>query len=578
MIEIQESLAPYGSELAPYPALARSSERADQPDKLRSCSGVALPETATARPTASLEGQRRDGLALPRAIIYCRVSTPRQRRATRSLAAQAELGTRFALAHGYTVGRVTEEIASGAALWDRPLLMPDRAALRAGEFQALIVTDLDRLSRNPVHLALIAESCARAGVALLVVNELLPTPQQLLAPGGPGMRAWLEREQLRSRMVGGKRNRALAGLIHGAGMELYGYRRDKQAGVREIYEPEAAVVRQIFQWVVDEGVTLGEVVRRLHAAGVVSPSAGKINYDDAGRTPRWARGQLHRILTEPSYQGTAVAWRWESGKDGSMPTERPRDERIVLPEHVTPALVTAEVWQAAQRIVTDNQRAAAERQATAQRALLTSLIRCAVCGLRMDADRHTHGVFYRCSSRQTARGKCGASLVHAADCERWVWSEMAGLLDTPAKLLATLPEAAGNASEGVLRADRAVLDGFLVDNERRHEQLADCQREHAGDGLTQGLIGRELGDVTVVAAQLQVAMDELVERLRSVQSPRTRVEHLLAELSMRELDQPWSFDQQRAILEALEVQVVANGRSWQLRFCTTANDDMVAET
>jgi hypothetical protein len=43
-----------------------------------------------------------------------------------------------------------------------------------------------------------------------------------------------------------------AGKIHRHGPELYGYRRDKKAGVRTIYEPEAEVVRQIFRWYVEE--------------------------------------------------------------------------------------------------------------------------------------------------------------------------------------------------------------------------------------------------------------------------------------------------------------------------------------
>ena len=57
------------------------------------------------------------------------------------------------------MGRVTREVYTGAELWDRPKLAQVRADLKAGQAEALLVYAIDRLSRDPIHLAIVAEEC-----------------------------------------------------------------------------------------------------------------------------------------------------------------------------------------------------------------------------------------------------------------------------------------------------------------------------------------------------------------------------------------------------------------------------------
>lgn len=64
-------------------------------------------------------------------------------------------------------------------VYERNLLTADRADLKAGRFQALIAHATDRLSRNPIHLAILAEECDRAGVELIFVTE--PLDSQMAA-------------------------------------------------------------------------------------------------------------------------------------------------------------------------------------------------------------------------------------------------------------------------------------------------------------------------------------------------------------------------------------------------------------
>jgi DNA invertase Pin-like site-specific DNA recombinase len=57
---------------------------------------------------------------------------------------------------GYTIGRVTKEVFSGAELFDRPLLARDRADIRAGQFDAVVVYAIDRLSLEALGAEVIA--------------------------------------------------------------------------------------------------------------------------------------------------------------------------------------------------------------------------------------------------------------------------------------------------------------------------------------------------------------------------------------------------------------------------------------
>ena len=87
----------------------------------------------------------------PSALVYCRISTGNSAEGT-SLESQKAACISLATQLGYTVARVTEEVFSAAELYGRPKLARDRADIRAGMFQALVVYAIDRLSRDTAHL------------------------------------------------------------------------------------------------------------------------------------------------------------------------------------------------------------------------------------------------------------------------------------------------------------------------------------------------------------------------------------------------------------------------------------------
>ena len=88
----------------------------------------------------------------------------------------------------------------------------------------------------------------------------------------------------------------------------YGYRyvskRDGQGQASyEINDEQAAVVKQIFEWVGRDRVSLGEVSRRLQEKGVVT-AKGKAF---------WDRSTVWGILKNPTFMGSAAFGKSRAG-------------------------------------------------------------------------------------------------------------------------------------------------------------------------------------------------------------------------------------------------------------------------
>src|SRR5689334_25136327 len=111
------------------------------------------------------------------AAIYCRVSTRQQAEDGCSLDSQEVACRRLAAAQGFTVTQVFKEDFPGTEL-ARPLLDQLRSGLKSGAYAAVFCYATDRLSRSPVHLALIAEECQKCDVELVFVTEPLRSEER----------------------------------------------------------------------------------------------------------------------------------------------------------------------------------------------------------------------------------------------------------------------------------------------------------------------------------------------------------------------------------------------------------------
>ena len=129
------------------------------------------------------------------------------------------------------------------------------------------------------------------------------------------------------------------------------------AGVR-VDEAGAAIVRQVYEWYVEEGLTLYGIAQRLTARPVPTPT----------RLVLWSPATVRKILTNSAYQGTAYGNQQQTvrarrsypligrslkGAGGASGQWRPQEEWIGVP---APAIISTERFSQAQARLAQNRQ------------------------------------------------------------------------------------------------------------------------------------------------------------------------------------------------------------------------------
>ncbi len=162
----------------------------------------------------------------------------------------------------------------------------------------MIVLCPDRLARNYVHQMIVLEELSRFGVTVIFCEGgLTDDPHGRLMVQIQAAVAEFERTKIIERNRRGKLFRARQGVVV-SGQVPYGYRKlsasDGLPAHLEVYEPEAQVVRQIFDWHANEALSVRQIGIRLIESGVATPKGGC----------HWSLSTLDRMLRQHAYAGT----------------------------------------------------------------------------------------------------------------------------------------------------------------------------------------------------------------------------------------------------------------------------------
>jgi len=495
---------------------------------------------------------------MDRAALYCRVSTQGQSDDGTSLTSQLAACREYALSHGYPVVAEYDEVYTGTELWDRPKLTALRDAVKAGSVTVIVCYAIDRLSRDPVHLGVILSECEHRKARVEFVTEPLDeSPEGALLRFIRGYVAQVEHAKIRERTMRGKRAVVASGRLLNAGPRLYGY--EAADGRRTIHPVEAATVREVYRLCVEEGRGTLTIARTLNARGIPSPSIGKMasRYPD---TPLWSKSQVRRLITNPAYKGESVAWRWRSRGLNRNPELLSPDEWQTLPEGTTPAIVPSATWDAAQRQMRDNRGEATRNQW--RPFLLRGLVVCAVCGRRCSPDKEKgHLRIYRCASRHSQQGACGASRIPAERLEAWVWQEARAFIYQHAR---------GESAALHTSNDDGTLAAELAAARLRMERITASQDRIMNRAAQSESIPWEVVERQIASSEAEKAGVRLL--IASLEAQQSRVTSAAAaQLSLTEwcaevvdtMDE-WGFEEQRTALETLRVRVIASGADWHV--------------
>ncbi len=390
-----------------------------------------------------------------RPAFYARVSSEQQVR-KETIDSQLQALRQRIAADGLVLDEslgFADEGVSGSVLV-RPALERLRDLVAAGGVDRLYVLCPDRLARSFAHQALLVDEFRRAGVELAFLNHAHdPTPEGNLLLQVQGVIAEYERAKIQERNRRGKLHAARSGSMSVFGRAPFGYRYiDRKAGGGvariEIAEDQAEVVRQIFNWVIVDGLSLSEVKRRLEIQGAANPSGGT----------RWLTSTLGSMLANPAYAGTAMFGRTRLGprretfrrtrrlKDGHIRNpcsiyQTDASERIAI---AVPAIVGPEVFEAARAQLAENRKRKRVGVVGAS-CLLQGLLVCSRCGYAYvgawSHPKKPHPYrYYRCgggiASRFAGVRICTNKILNRSRVDAAVWEDVRGLLLDPTRLAA----------------------------------------------------------------------------------------------------------------------------------------------
>ena len=452
------------------------------------------------------------------AAIYARVSSEQQREEN-TIASQTASLIEFAKNHDLEVPPewVFEDEGYSGATLERPGLERVRDLAAEGQIQVVLAYAPDRLSRKYAYQILLIEEFARHGVDTLFVKAPQgDSAEDQLLVQFQGMIAEYQRAQILERSRRGKRHRAHSGEISVMSGAPYGYRyirkTDEAPAAYIVHEAESRVVRRIYEMYTIEGLSIGEITRKINAEGIPTRKV----------SARWERSTVWAVLRNPAYRGVACfgktrassrtrVMRPQRRRGVTTPSmtaghERPREEWIEIP---VPALVSEENFARAQELLHENK--IRSRRRTIQPSVVQGLVSCQKCGYAFSrtstrtSARKIH--YYKCIGSDSWRKLGGPvcdnrRLVRQDLLDQIVWAELIRLLEEPVLIQQEL--------------DRRLAAARSSDPTKKHVQSLQRDLIHVGKGIERLLNAYQEGLLSI--EQLRERMPALRQREQALRT------------------------------------------------------------
>ena len=302
-------------------------------------------------------------------ILYARVSSREQEQEGFSIPAQLKLlreyaaSQRFEVIHEF-VDVETAKQSGRSGFGEMICFLKESPSVKA-----ILVEKTDRLYRNFKDYVMIDELSVE--IHLVKEGEVLSKDSKSHQKFIHGIKVLMAKnyiDNLSEEVKKGHLEKAQQGQL--PAHAPIGYRNNTQDHTIEVHEQEAEAVRKLFKLYTTGNYSLRQLRQVAIDAGVVGRRSGR----------HLSKSEVARILTNPIYYGE---FRWGG--------------TIYKGTHT--AIITRELFDAAQAVMFNNQRPRKRRWDFAFRGLLT----CSRCGCSITAEAHKGHVYYRCTY---ARGKC----------------------------------------------------------------------------------------------------------------------------------------------------------------------------
>lgn len=335
----------------------------------------------------------------PITALYERLSRDdEQEGESNSITNQKSLLQTYAQERGFTNCRHYTDDGYSGGNFDRPGWQQLLADIEAGIVKAVLVKDMSRVGRNYVETGFYTEVYfGRMGVRFIAINNNIDNsnPDSTEFAGILNiMNDWYLRDMSRkirsAAQQKGKSGKPLT--TH----PCFGYVKDPADKNHWLIDPEAAdTVRRIFE-LAASGMSQLKICRTMVQEKRVTPGYYRAQREPDGFGKRyascqpynWVRRMVCKLVGRREYLGNTVNFKTCHPEYRSKPVRVPVEDQLVF-EGTHEAIVSPEIWQAAQRIFHPEMSSAPGTPC-----VLNGLIICGECGVPMMFHRMTRNEEY----------------------------------------------------------------------------------------------------------------------------------------------------------------------------------------
>ncbi len=329
---------------------------------------------------------------------YCRVSTDKTDQLN-SLETQKRFFDTFTRQNGHHLVRLyADEGISGTKIKNRRQFLQLMRDAQTGLFQMVVVKDISRFARNTVDFLQSIRTLKALGIEtqFLTANMTSMGNSEFILTIF-GALAQEESANTSKRIKFGKRLNAARGRVPNL---VYGYDKlSRDCFSLAVNPAEAAIVRRIYSWYINDGRGTTVIANALNASGL--------------RTKRgcpWTSSAVRRILINPLYTGTVVNGRQEVADFLTGRRQTNDASRWLVTQQPSLCVIPAADFERAQQILHTRGQAIQTKQTRhSGQHLFSTLIRCKICGRSFRRTVRTYKNTY-------VRWVCSGHNGHGADC------------------------------------------------------------------------------------------------------------------------------------------------------------------
>lgn len=449
--------------------------------------------------------------------LYARVSSQRQEQ-EQTIETQLLAIRDYAKSNNLTIVKEYKDDGWTGTILARPALDELRLDAKNKIWEGVVVYDPDRLARKYSYQSLIIDELEETGIKVLfVTTPPAKSDEDKLLYGVKGLFAEYERARIADRFRLGKLRKAREGNVVTSDAP-YGYtyipKQGQKEGYYEINPTEAEVVKMIFTWVGEQGMTIRKITKKLQELHI-APRKSKRGV--------WNNSTLVTLLRNETYIGKAHYLK-SYGVIPEKPLKhekykrikktsrkmRDREEWIAIP---TKKIIDEELFNKTREQLRINFELCQRNRKNDY--LLSARIYC-TCGNRRAGEGAQKGkhLYYRCTERvknYPLPPKCLEGGINARIADKLVWQGITKLMSNPKHIKAQAERWVEQKNTKVTHADgsRELLEKELEKLKKEEQRYL---KAYGAELITFNKLQELIGDLKTRQTSIDGQISTLVEQ------------------------------------------------------------------